>query len=61
MNQIEHTYTCPFCFELVETLVDPSVSNQLYVEDCQVCCNPIEFNVKVSNGEVIVFQENRLE
>ncbi len=61
MNQIEHTYTCPFCFEAIETLVDPSVSNQLYIEDCQVCCNPMEFSIRVSNGAIIDFEVSRLQ
>ena len=61
MNQIDITYTCPYCFESIETLVDPSILHQVYVEDCQVCCNPMEFSIQVSNGEVIDFQASRLE
>lgn len=61
MNQIEHTYTCPFCFEPIETLVDPSVLAQTYVEDCQVCCNPMEFSIRISNGEIIDFEVSRLQ
>ena len=26
-------------------VVDPSVSQQTYVEDCEVCCQPIEVTV----------------
>lgn len=32
---------CPYCWETLEVSVDPSVSDQEYVEDCQVCCQPI--------------------
>ena len=33
---------CPYCGELIELLVDCSVPRQNYIEDCQVCCSPIE-------------------
>lgn len=32
---------CPYCWETLEISVDPSVPDQEYVEDCQVCCQPI--------------------
>jgi len=32
---------CPYCWESLEISVDPSVAEQEYVEDCQVCCQPI--------------------
>ncbi|GJM11096.1 MAG: hypothetical protein DHS20C11_33720 [Lysobacteraceae bacterium] len=36
---------CPYCGEAIEMVVDPSVSQQTYVEDCEVCCQPIEVTV----------------
>jgi hypothetical protein len=33
---------CPYCGEAFETAVDLSVGSFSYVEDCQVCCQPIE-------------------
>ncbi|OEY66925.1 CPXCG motif-containing cysteine-rich protein [Marinobacter sp. X15-166B] len=32
---------CPYCWETLHISVDPSVPDQTYVEDCQVCCQPI--------------------
>lgn len=32
---------CPYCWEMLDISVDPSVPDQEYVEDCQVCCHPI--------------------
>ena len=52
---IEHEYNCPYCTTLVSTLVDPSIEEQSYVEDCELCCNPIEFFVKLNGGKVIEF------
>ncbi len=35
------TYTCPSCFESVDTFPDPGGgAHQSYVEDCSVCCRP---------------------
>ncbi|GAB2626322.1 CPXCG motif-containing cysteine-rich protein [Novilysobacter erysipheiresistens] len=36
---------CPYCGETIELLVDDSVDQQHYVEDCPVCCRPIEVTV----------------
>ena len=44
---------CPYCGESQEIVVDPSVSQQQYVEDCQVCCQPIQLRIRVgTDGEV---------
>ena len=32
---------CPYCAERITTRVDLSAGPQSYVEDCQVCCQPI--------------------
>lgn len=37
----EHSIECPYCGENITILVDLSVSEQQYVEDCSVCCAPI--------------------
>ena len=36
---------CPYCGESIELAVDTSVGDQAYVEDCSVCCRPIEVRV----------------
>jgi hypothetical protein len=41
-------------------LVDTSVPDQEYVEDCEVCCNPIAINVRASHGTVKGFDAQRL-
>ena len=46
---------CPYCGEPIEILVDGSVDSQRYIEDCQVCCRPIEIAVTVDEeGELSV-------
>jgi uncharacterized Zn-finger protein len=36
---------CPYCGEVFATLVDTGGEDSVYVEDCPVCCAPIEFSV----------------
>lgn len=38
---------CPYCGESIDILIDKSVPQQDYVEDCQVCCRPINFCVSI--------------
>ena len=38
---------CPYCGEAFETSVDTSAGAQAYVEDCAVCCRPIEIRLRV--------------
>jgi hypothetical protein len=41
---------CPYCWETLEISVDPSVPDQEYVEDCQVCCQPIVVHVTLDEN-----------
>ncbi|MBZ2190506.1 CPXCG motif-containing cysteine-rich protein [Alcanivorax sp. JB21] len=50
MQQESAYITCPYCWETIEILVDPSEPAQQYVEDCSVCCHPIELSVSVAPG-----------
>ncbi|MGB5326976.1 MAG: CPXCG motif-containing cysteine-rich protein [Gammaproteobacteria bacterium] len=48
INQlIEVAVQCPYCWEKISLLVDTSIEMQEYVEDCEVCCRPIDFFVEV--------------
>jgi len=37
----EFTIGCPYCGEMIDMLVESSVEEQEYYEDCSVCCCPI--------------------
>jgi hypothetical protein len=56
MWHTDSTYLdCPYCGERIEVVVDPSVSEQTYIEDCSVCCRPITLSVTVdSDGDATV-------
>ncbi|WP_432411759.1 CPXCG motif-containing cysteine-rich protein [Rasiella sp. SM2506] len=55
----EHHFQCPYCWEEISMLLDPSVS-QTYVEDCEVCCNPITVSVVFSDGALQSFSAEDL-
>jgi len=44
---------CPYCWETLDISVDPTVPEQEYVEDCQVCCQPIVLTVQLEEGRVV--------
>lgn len=44
---------CPYCGERIEIVVDGSVEEQSYIEDCQVCCRPIQFEVVVHGDDFV--------
>ena len=52
---LESYFDCPYCCENQLKMVDSSISDQNFIEDCEVCCNPIDFNIKVNNNEIIFF------
>lgn len=44
---------CPYCGETFSVTLDLSGGNQSFIEDCEVCCRPIEFSVSVTaEGEL---------
>lgn len=53
---------CPYCGERWETRVDLTADEPGYVEDCQVCCRPIELVVERDGGGALVaLQVRRLD
>jgi len=42
-------------------VLDDSVHGQTYVEDCEVCCNPIEIRYTVENDTLTSFAAKVLE
>lgn len=52
---LEVEVQCPYCWESFVLLVDASVEEQEYVEDCEICCRPIDFSVSIDEqGEASV-------
>ncbi len=42
---------CPYCGETIELAVDASAGEQRYIEDCSVCCKPIEVLLFADGGD----------
>ena len=61
MFEIEHAFACPYCAAPISMLLDPSVPAQRYVEDCEVCCNPIELYVRFDDEAVVAFEARSIE
>ncbi|WP_128763241.1 CPXCG motif-containing cysteine-rich protein [Leeuwenhoekiella aestuarii] len=57
----EHFFQCPYCWEEISMLLDTSVRHQVYVEDCEVCCNPIELTVGYEDAVLTEFQVASIE
>ena len=61
MFEVEVPFACPYCFAPISMLLDPSVPAQTYVEDCEVCCHPIEVRYTADGEAVTSVEVERLE
>lgn len=53
---------CPYCGERLETRVDVTADEPSYMEDCEVCCRPIEFHIeRDAHGALLALQVRRLD
>jgi transcription elongation factor Elf1 len=53
---MEHFFMCPYCWQTISVVLDLSVPEQTYVEDCEVCCQPIEISYAAEDEAVIDFE-----
>ena len=54
---------CPYCDAPISLLIDRSVGDQHYIEDCEVCCRPIQVFIAISGDdrpELSLYQENEI-
>ena len=58
---IEHYFECPHCWQNQLKIIDPSLGEQSFIEDCEVCCNPLEFNLSVENNFIESFSVDSLD
>jgi Cysteine-rich CPXCG len=53
---------CPYCGERLETRVDLTGDEPAYLEDCEVCCRPIEFQLeRDAAGALVALKVQRLD
>jgi transcription elongation factor Elf1 len=52
---LEKNVYCPYCGEQISVVIEVLDENQESIEDCQVCCRPITFDVMMANdGQVSI-------
>ena len=57
---IEHFFQCPHCWQTISMLLDPSLDDAEYIEDCEVCCNPINVSYSFEDGEIQYFNTDSI-
>jgi transcription elongation factor Elf1 len=57
----ENFYQCPYCWSQVSILVDLSIPEQSYIEDCERCCNPVQFLIEIVKQEITFFDAQSIE
>ena len=58
---LEYYFGCPYCGAEISMLIDPSVSRQQYIEDCEVCCNPVEVSAAIEENKLVEFSAISIE
>ena len=58
---MEHFFTCPYCWQRISMVLDVSAPAQTYVEDCEVCCQPIELTYSIEDEGLTEFEARQLE
>ncbi len=58
---LEEYFNCPYCWQKQLKMVDPSIKEQNFIEDCEICCNPIDFVIYVDNNEINSFLTDKID
>lgn len=58
-NEEEIFFQCPYCFQKISILCEDLYGEQTYIEDCEICCNPIEISYKIQDQEVLLFKAKK--
>lgn len=61
MHITEHFFHCPYCGERISMVLDLSIPTQTYIEDCEVCCNPIRIHYATDGETVTAFEARGIE
>ena len=58
---IEHFFQCPYCWQNISMLIEPSPQATTYIEDCEICCRPINIEYVFSDLDLINFNAFSIE
>jgi transcription elongation factor Elf1 len=53
-NEEETFFLCPYCGQNISMVLETLFGQQDYIEDCEVCCQPIQISYDVSEDEQVV-------
>ena len=57
----EQGFNCPYCDAPITILLDLSTDEQSYIEDCEVCCQPMQIYYRLENAEIALFTAKRAD
>ena len=60
-GEYEHTFMCPYCGSQIHMILERFYPHQTYIEDCEVCCNPIEITYKFEGENLQLFKAESIE
>jgi len=58
---MEHFFTCPYCWEQISMILDSSEEVSDYIEDCEICCRPIELSFRFLKESLLNFEAKAME
>ena len=60
--EFEKKFKCPYCLAPISMLFDLSENGQqIYIEDCEVCCRPIQVRFMVHNHKIESFAREAIQ
>jgi hypothetical protein len=61
MSLKTHNAQCPYCGETIEIDIEVLEEAQTFIEDCSVCCRPIQYSVSTNAEDEIEVIAERSE
>ncbi|MEX2496026.1 MAG: CPXCG motif-containing cysteine-rich protein [Woeseia sp.] len=56
---LERRISCPWCAAPSGIVLDLSGGDQSYVEDCQVCCQPMQIRFETDDEQLLALRVER--
>ena len=57
----EYQLTCPYCWEVYSLVMESEADTVELIEDCQICCHPIQLRMETAkDGQVILHAERAM-
>ncbi len=57
----ETFFLCPYCGQNISMVIEELDGAQSYIEDCEVCCNPIQISYEIDEGRVVSLEASRAQ